>query len=141
LIEDGYYLKRRAYVVRKMIRMTIDLLPKLQPTSNHLSHIFQDIKEEGDSLYFYADELLDSVNDLLNLHISLASFRTNEVVRILTLFSVFFMPLTFIAGIYGMNFDYMPELRAKIGYPAVLIFMLLISVGIFTWFRRKGWLK
>jgi magnesium transporter len=50
------------------------------------------------------------------------------------------MPLTFVAGIYGMNFDYMPELRERWGYPALLGFMLLLSGLIYVWFRRKKWL-
>jgi magnesium transporter len=60
--------------------------------------------------------------------------------RVLTIFSVFFLPLTFIAGIYGMNFEHMPELRWKLGYPGVMILMGLVTGGIYVWFRRKGWL-
>ncbi len=71
---------------------------------------------------------------------SLSSQRTNEVMRILTLFSVFFMPLTFIVGIYGMNFEFMPELKQRWGYPAVLILMALVAVAIYRWFKRKRWL-
>jgi magnesium transporter len=71
---------------------------------------------------------------------SFSAQRTNDVMRVLTLFSVFFMPLTFIVGIYGMNFEYMPELTKTWGYPAVLILMGLIALMIYTWFKRKKWL-
>ena len=71
-------------------------------------------------MHFYADELLEDVNNLLSIQLALASHRTNEVVRVLTVFSVFFLPLTFIVGIYGMNFQFMPELRQRWGYPAVM---------------------
>lgn len=69
-----------------------------------------------------------------------ASQRTNDVVRVLTVFSVFFMPLTFIVGIYGMNFDVMPELTWSWGYYGVLGLRVAVSIVIYIWFKRKGWL-
>jgi magnesium transporter len=77
---------------------------------------------------------------LFNIYFSVSSQRTNEVIRVLTIFSVFFMPLTFVAGIYGMNFEFMPELRQQWGYPGVIGLMALITLGIYFWFKRKGWL-
>jgi magnesium transporter len=71
---------------------------------------------------------------------SFAAQRNNDVVRILTLFSVFFMPLTFIVGVYGMNFRYMPELFQPWGYPAAWALLLTVSGVIYFWFRRKKWL-
>jgi magnesium transporter len=75
------------------------------------------------------------------MQLALASHRTNEVVRVLTVFSVFFLPLTFIVGVYGMNFRYMPELTQRWGYPAVLAFMGLVTLMIYLWFHRRGWLR
>jgi magnesium transporter len=92
-------------------------------------------------MHAYADELLEEVNSLLSIQLALASHRTNEVVRVLTVFSVFFLPLTFIVGIYGMNFDFMPELRQRWGYPAVLAGMGAVTLAIYLWFRRRGWLR
>jgi magnesium transporter len=86
------------------------------------------------------DDLQENINQLLNLYISLASQKTNDVMRILTVFSAFFLPLTFIVGVYGMNFHYMPELDAKWGYPGVIILMGLVTFLIFQWFKRKSWL-
>jgi magnesium transporter len=92
-------------------------------------------------MHFYADELLEDVNNLLSIQLALASHRTNEVVRVLTVFSVFFLPLTFIVGVYGMNFQYMPELHKRWGYPAVLVGMGLLTLVIYLWFRKRGWLR
>jgi magnesium transporter len=72
--------------------------------------------------------------------LAVSAQRTNEVMRILTIFSVFFMPLTFIVGVYGMNFDWMPELHVWWGYPVVMAIMVVIIIGIFGWFRWRKWL-
>ena len=96
-------------------------------------------RAHSDSLAMFADGLDDDLDSLVNVQLSLASHRTNEVVRALTVFSAFFLPITFIVGVYGMNFDFMPELRSRFGYPAVLIFMLGIGVGMLIYFRRRGW--
>ena len=83
------------------------------------------------------DKVFENVNNLLNLSMSFASQRTNEVMKVLTLFSAFFLPLTFLVGIYGMNFEFMPELGKKWGYPAVLLLMVLITLVIYFWFKKK----
>jgi magnesium transporter len=74
------------------------------------------------------------------MYMSFSAQRTNDVMKVLVVFSAFFLPLTFIVGIYGMNFDYMPELRQHWGYPMVLFVMVLITIAIYAWFRRKRWL-
>ena len=145
-IQHGYYLKRRASVFKRMIKGSMDVLPKIESPFKGTPH-FQNLQEEGVSLLFFADELTESVNSLLNLHVSLASqrtneasHRTNEVMRILTIFSVFLMPLNVFTGIYGMNFAHMPELSWRYGYPMVIGVMITMELLIFMWFKRKGWL-
>ena len=93
-------------------------------------------------MHFYADELLDDVNTVLNVQLALAAHRTGEVMRILTVFSVFFLPLTFLVGVYGMNFDFMPELRSPVGLPGrARRDGAVIVLAIYLWFRRRGWLR
>ena len=128
--------------------MSIEILPKVFVQNGVSNPLFQDLKDAIDSLFFYADELLESVNGLVNLHVSMssqrtneASHRSNEVMRVLTVFSIFFMPLNFIAGIYGMNFEHMPELKTSWGYPVVLLSMGFITAAIYLWARRKGWIR
>jgi magnesium transporter len=127
--------------MRRMLSHTLDAVQKLVPASEPTAPLYQDIRENAQSVHAYADELLEEVNSLLSIQLALASHRTNEVVRVLTVFSVFFLPLTFIVGIYGMNFEFMPELNERWGYPGVLAAMGLVTLVIYTWFRRRGWLR
>jgi magnesium transporter len=70
----------------------------------------------------------------------MASHRMNDVMRVLTVVSTVFMPLTFIVGIYGMNFEHMPELQWRSGYFDVMLLMLALSLAMIYGFRRRGWL-
>jgi magnesium transporter len=79
--------------------------------------------------------------DIRDSYISLNSHQTNHVMKVLTVITTIFMPLTFIAGIYGMNFQNMPELYMKYGYFMILFLMLLVGLGMYVWFRKKGWFK
>jgi len=89
-------------------------------------------------------DLVESYRDLtaslLELYLSAVSQRTNEIMRVLTVLSGIFIPLTFVAGVYGMNFENMPELRQPAGYFVCLGAMLLIALGELWFFKRKGWL-
>jgi len=82
----------------------------------------------------------DITTSLMDLYPSSLSMRTNEIMRVLTIVSSIFIPLTFIAGLYGMNFANMPELHLKFGYPVVLVIMLGVAVGMILFFKRKNWL-
>ena len=84
--------------------------------------------------------------DLVDVHLSQLSHRMNEVMKVLTIFAAIFIPLTFIAGLYGMNFDpeasrwNMPELGWAYGYPAALAVMAVVGIALFLYFVRKGWI-
>jgi magnesium transporter len=133
--------KRQVTLAKRLLWRMVDVAHRLTPNAGKLVPVFRDVQENIESYHFYADELLDDANTLLNVQLSLASHRSGEVMRVLTLFSAFFLPLTFIVGIYGMNFEFMPELRARWGYPAVLIAMAIVSLSIYVWFRRRGWMR
>jgi magnesium transporter len=89
-------------------------------------------------------DLLETYRDIttsfMDLYVSSLSMRTNDIMRVLTIISSIFIPLTFIAGLYGMNFAKMPELHWRFGYPAVLIIMLAVASGMILFFKRKNWL-
>ncbi|WP_240912536.1 MULTISPECIES: CorA family divalent cation transporter [unclassified Thermococcus] len=82
----------------------------------------------------------EMANGLIDIYYSTISMRINEIMRVLTVISTIFIPLTFITGLYGMNFRYMPELTWRYGYPAVLLVMLMTSLSMLYYFKRKGWL-
>jgi magnesium transporter len=114
----------------------------------------------GDNRHFSADvhpylrdvadhvvQLLDLLENyremsssLLDLHLSSVNHRLNEVIKLLTVISTIFIPLTFVVGVYGMNFEWMPETDVWWGYPLCLLGMLLVAVVMLRWFRRRGWL-
>lgn len=139
LTKGLYHLKRKAAVAKKVLKISEVILTELKKRYG----IFPALQELSD-LHLQQetnfDEIRESAINLMNMYISMSSQKTNEVMRVLTVFSVFFMPLTFIAGIYGMNFSFMPELKAKMGYPMAMLAMIIISVFIYFWFRRKGWI-
>ncbi len=139
-LEEAYNLKRRVSLSRRILHQTSNMLQKLVPPGERAEPLFQDMRESADAYIFWVDQMLEEVNLMLQIHLAMSSKRTNEVMRILTVFSAFFLPLTFIVGVYGMNFRVMPELQQPWGYPAVLGFMLAVVLGIFLWVRRRGWL-
>ena len=80
-------------------------------------------------------------SDLRSYHLALVGNRTNDVMKTLTIVSTIFIPLSFIAGLYGMNFDNMPELKWKYGYMTAILAMLVVASGLLLWFRTKGWFR
>lgn len=139
MLRGLYYIKRKASTCRKLLVLTDDVVNFLK-TSKAEEALVQDVRDLHTKLITLFDEVLEDVNNLMNTYLSLTTQKTNEVMKVLTLFSVFFMPLSFIVGLYGMNFRYMPELEKRWGYPAVLVLMALITAVIFIVFRRKKWL-
>jgi magnesium transporter len=87
-----------------------------------------------------AESYRDLTSNVLEMHLSMQSFRMNEVMKLLTMLSTVMLPLTLVAGIYGMNFEHMPELKWKYGYPAALGLMAVTALGMVLYFRRKKWL-
>jgi magnesium transporter len=82
----------------------------------------------------------DLVTSALEAYLSVQSNRMNEIMKTLTLISTIMLPITFIAGVYGMNFKLMPELDTSWGYPAALGLMAAVALGTLIWFRQKGWI-
>lgn len=138
-IENLYLLKRRAGLCRRLLLLTNEVITALhhrQKKSNEL----QDIRDTQGKLHLFYDLLSEDAQNLVSTYMSYSAQKTNEVMKVLTIFSAYFLPLTFIVGVYGMNFKVMPELEWKYGYPVVIISMIIILALIYLWFRRRKWL-
>ena len=132
--------KTRIRTLKRLLWHTSSALGKLAPHEPAELRALVEARAHTDSLATFADGLDDDLDSLLNVQLSLASHRTNEVVRVLTIFSAFFLPITFIVGVYGMNFQLMPELTMTYGYPAAWGVIIATVVSVALWFRRNGWL-
>ena len=139
MIEGIYFIKNKAGLYKKLLLLSNEVVSSIRVEGEDRPAL-RDARDLHTKLLMLYDQVQEDGNNLLNIYLSLSARKTNDVMKILTIFSVFFMPLTFIAGIYGMNFDYMPELRYKWGYPLALLSMIIISVVIYIWFKRKKWL-
>ena len=101
---------------------------------------FRDTLDNVMRLTDAVDQQRDQLANVKDTYLSVVSQRTNEIMKVLTLFSAIMLPLTFIAGVYGMNFEHMPELPTKYGYFVVLGVMTLVAIGMFFFFRRRKWI-
>jgi len=136
LLEELYFIKSQSRILRKVLHITQNVIEQVAEKYQQ-SYQYQDIKDQLLNLLTINEESVENANQLMTTYLSISDQKNNEVVRLLTIFSAFFLPLTFIAGVYGMNFDLMPELKWKYGYLFSLIFMFIVVIVIYTWFRRK----
>lgn len=130
---------------RRKIWSLRELIVKLERTDSPLihdsTHIYlRDVYDHIIKIAEDVDVYREMAEGLMEIYLSKISNNTNEIMKMLTLIANIFIPLTFIAGIYGMNFAYMPELHSPYGYPAVLILMALVSGSMLWYFRKKGWI-
>lgn len=107
---------------------------------DHLAVRLRDLVEHVTRVGSHARRATEDADNLVQLHFAATAHRTNETVRLLTALTGIFLPLTLIAGIFGMNFEHMPELRQPLGYPIALTGMGAIALGLIVLFRRWGWL-
>lgn len=103
--------------------------PFMKDLLDHITHVNESIELNR-----------ETINDNLNTYHSQMSSKLNDILKVLTIFSVVFIPLTFMAGIYGMNFDYMPELHNRYAYPVFWIMLIVMAGGMLLYFRKKRWL-
>jgi magnesium transporter len=138
LKKELIYLRKALYPLRDAMSKLIKDESGFIDTSN--SRFFSDVYSHVAHLIDSLDTYKDLTSGLMDIYINTLNTRMNEVMKVLTIISTIFIPLTFIVGVYGMNFEFMPELHWKEGYFGVLILMLLIVIGMIWFFKyKKKW--
>jgi len=140
-----HLLKHEMIFLRKSVwplRETINVLEKGESDLIREKTIFflRDLYDHTIQVIDTIETFRDMLSGMLDVYLSSVSNRMNEVMKVLTIMATIFIPLTFIAGVYGMNFKYMPELEWPWGYPLVAGFMIVLGIGMMVWFRHKRWL-
>jgi magnesium transporter len=137
-------LKKELIFLRKAVYPLRDAMSKLvkgetsfirDETTRYFADVYDHVVHLIDSL----DTYKDLTSGLMDIHINTQNNRMTEVMKVLAVISTIFIPLTFIVGVYGMNFDFMPELHSKWGYPLTWTGMIVIGGGMLLYFRRKKW--
>ena len=138
-LTELYFQKTKTRITKKLLQITQQVLHQVAVSAANKSAL-ADINDSMLNLVLVYEEVLDNAHTILNTYLSINAQKSNDVMKVLTVFSAFFLPLTFIVGVYGMNFEHMPELKWANGYYIVLSFMLLLTLGIYRWFKKKGYL-
>ena len=134
-------LRLRRISVKQMdviLRMSRGEFPELIPED--MRPFYRDVHDHLTRVVDLAESYRDLISGSMESYLSVVSNRLNEIMKVLTIFSAIMLPLTFIAGVYGMNFDNMPELHSRYGYFATLIVMIVVAIGMLFFFWWRGWL-
>jgi len=133
-----YRLKRKSGLNSRVMTISIDAIDKFKLLDIQDAE-FVDLKDKHKDVLTDFDHLNAQITNLISMFLALSDQKANQVMKVLAIYSVYFLPITFIAGLYGMNFDNMPELHTKSGYYITLGIMLAIVVITFIYARRKQW--
>jgi magnesium transporter len=138
-------LKRSVLRLRRISGKQMDILHRM--SRGEFSLIPEDMRPFYRDVYDHlvrvvdlAENYRDLISGSLEAYLSVVSNRLNEIMKVLTIFSAVMLPLTFIAGVYGMNFDNMPELHSRYGYYGAWILMIAVAVAMLLFFWRRGWI-
>ncbi|MCC6372127.1 MAG: magnesium/cobalt transporter CorA [Bacteroidia bacterium] len=140
-----YNLKREVIYLRKQVWPLRDMISNLLRSDSEFitantQLFFRDLQDHSTRIIDTVETYRDLLSGMMDIYLSTNSNKMNEVMKVLTIMSSIFIPVTFIAGVYGMNFDYMPELKSPYGYAATWLVMLSIMGGLVIFFRKKKWI-
>ena len=144
-LQKIYKLKREVTDLRKSVWPLREVINKLQREESpligdELAIYLRDIYDHIFRIYDSMQDYRDIIAGMLDMYLSSVSNKMNEIMKVLTIISTIFIPLSFLAGLYGMNFLYMPELKIPIAYPILIIVMSTIAGIMLLYFKKKGWL-
>ncbi|MDY6910672.1 MAG: magnesium/cobalt transporter CorA [Thermodesulfobacteriota bacterium] len=145
MLSEIHRLKRETLFLRKSLWPLREVVGRMDRGE---SRLFQEATRPYiRDLYDHTLQVVDTLENyremssaLLEVYLTNVSNRTNEVMKVLTVIATLFIPITFLAGVYGMNFDYMPELKWRWGYPAVWVVMIAMGAGMLGYFKSRKWL-
>ncbi len=138
-------LKRTMLRIRRAVFPLREVVSRLEKgdkglihehTINYIRDLYDHMIQVSENIEIYREMTWG----LMDMYMTTISHKMNEVMKVLTIMASIFIPLTFLAGVYGMNFENMPELEWKYGYPAILLIMLILFIGMMVYFKRKRWL-
>jgi len=138
LKREMIYFRKQAWPIRELLSHLMHEESQLIQESSHI--FFRDIYDHTIQVIDTIESMRDVLTGMQDLYLSTVSNKMNEVMKVLTIMATIFIPLTFIAGIYGMNFKFMPELEWKWSYPVLWGVLVAIFVLMLFWFRRRRWL-
>ncbi len=144
-LESIQLLKREMMVLRKSVWPLREVVSRLEREESQLvkgstKMYLRDVYDHTIQVIDTIETFRDMLSEMLDIYLSSVSNRMNEVMKVLTIIATIFIPLTFLAGVYGMNFMYMPELEKRWGYPVLWVVMIGISLIMIVYFKRKKWL-
>lgn len=144
-LQSIHELKRELIFLRKSVWPLREVIGALErgesPLFQESSMIYlRDVYDHTIQIIDTVETFRDMVSGMLDIYLSSISNRMNEIMKVLTIIATVFIPLSFIVGLYGMNFQYMPELQWKWGYLGVWLVIILVVAGMLAYFRRKKWL-
>jgi magnesium transporter len=138
LKKDMIFVRKSVWPLRELINNLEQSESALiqEPTGIYLRDVYDHTIQVIDTL----ETFRDMVSGMIDIYLSGLSYKMNEIMKVLTLIATIFIPLTFVVGLYGMNFENMPEIEWEFGYFAVLIVMVVMVLGMLTYYRKKKWI-
>lgn len=142
---DIHELRRELVFARQSILPLRDLLMRLNPEDSpflgeDMLPYLRDLYDHASQASVSVETFQDMTSNLFDNYLSIVNNKMNAVMKVLTVITSIFIPLTFVAGVYGMNFKHMPELNWVFGYPFVLLIMACMTAGMLLWLRKKKWI-
>lgn len=145
ILEEVMDLKRGVLRLRRISTKQMDVFYRMSRgefalLDQQMLPFYRDIYDHLIRVTDLAESYRDLISGALEAYLSVVSNRLNEIMKVLTIFSAVMLPLTFIAGVYGMNFDNMPELHSRYGYYGAWLLMIVVAIGMLGFFWRRGWI-